>query len=133
MKKIIFLLLAIGAIQLIAQDVYRLKKEKPTASFDNIHVRKISDSDEQSSFLIWIRQSVRLHKHNHHTENIYVISGKGEMILGDEKFVIKKGDFFTIPKGTPHGLNVLSTKPVKVLSIQSPKFTGEDRIFINKD
>lgn len=132
MKRGLILLLTAATLQLMAQDVYRLKKEKPTERFDNIHVRKISDSEEQSTFIIWVQKKVRLHKHAHHTENIYVISGKGEMILGDEKFVIKKGDFFTIPKGTPHGLNVLSSKPVKVLSIQSPKFTGKDRIFINK-
>ena len=41
--------------------------------------------------------------------------------------------FFTIPKNTPHGLEVLSSAPVKVLSIQSPQFKGADRIFINKD
>ena len=47
------------------------------------------------------------------------------------KLVIKKGDFFTIPKNTPHGLEVRSSAPVKVLSIQSPQFKGVDRIFIN--
>lgn len=133
MKKTIFLLLMAIAVGVIAQDVYRLKKEKPGEDFENIYVKKVSDSDEQTSFIIWVHNDVRLHKHAHHTESIYVISGKGEMILGDEKFVIQKGDFFTIPKGTPHGLNVLSSAPVKVLSIQSPKFTGADRIFINSN
>jgi len=133
MKKTIFLLLMAIAVGVIAQDVYRLKKEKPGEDFENIYVKKVSDSNEQTSFIIWVHNDVRLHKHAHHTENIYVISGKGEMILGDEKFVIQKGDFFTIPKGTPHGLNVLSSAPVKVLSIQSPKFTGADRIFINSN
>lgn len=133
MKKIIFLALCAITIGVIGQDVYRLKKEKPGEDFDNLYVKKISDSDEQTSFVIWVHNNVRLHKHVHHTENIYVISGKGEMILGDEKFVIQKGDFFTIPKGTPHGLNVLSSAPVKVLSMQSPKFKGADRIFINND
>jgi hypothetical protein len=32
--------------------------------------------------------------------------------------------------GTPHSLKVTSVSAVKVLSIQSPKFDGKDRIFI---
>lgn len=93
---------------------------------------KIADDDFQSSFLIWIKDEVKLHKHNEHTENIYVLKGKGEMILNDEKFVIKKGDYLNIPKGRAHSLKVLSSSPMQVLSIQSPKFSGKDRIFIKE-
>lgn len=130
MKKWILLLMTTIGLQVLAQDIYRLKKEKPTVDYENIHVKKISDSDEQTTFLIWIKNDVKPHKHVHHTENIYVIEGKGEMTIGDEKLVIKKGDFFTIPKDTPHALKVLSSTPVKVLSTQAPKFIGEDRIFL---
>lgn len=133
MKKLILLFIILLGAHAISQDLFKLKKEEPNVEYDNIHVRKISDSAEQTTFLIWIKESVKLHKHLHHAENIYVISGKGEMTIGDEKLVIKKGDFFTIPKNTPHGLKVLSSAPVKVLSIQSPQFKGLDRIFINTD
>lgn len=130
MKRLLILLIFVMGFQTFAQDIYKLKKIKPHEEFENILVKKLADSDEQTSFLIWIKTGVGLHKHESHTENIYVISGKGEMTLGDEKFVIQKGDFFSIPKNTPHSLKVLSSKPIKVLSIQTPKFTGKDRIFI---
>lgn len=120
------------AIITIAQDIKRLNEIKPTEDFENIWVKKISDNDEQTSFVIWVKENVRLHKHEHHSENIYVLSGKGEMIINDEIFVIKKGDYFNIPKNTPHALKVLSSSPVKVLSIQSPKFEGKDRIFLDE-
>lgn len=128
MKKALFFIALIIGLQTSSQDIYKLKKEKPSDDYENILVKKISDSPEQTSFLIWIKKEVPLHKHAHHTENIYVISGRGEMILNDEKFVIQKGDFFTIPKNVAHGLKVLSSTPVKVLSIQSPHFDGSDRI-----
>jgi hypothetical protein len=67
MKKTIFLLLMAIAVGVIAQDVYRLKKEKPGEDFENIYVKKVSDSDEQTSFIIWVHNDVRLHKHAHHT------------------------------------------------------------------
>lgn len=132
MKKIFILLFCGIAFFTIAQDIKKLTDVKPEEDFENIWVKKISDDDYQTSFVIWVKESVRLHKHAEHSENIYVLGGKGEMIIGDEKFVIKKGDYFNIPKNTPHALNVLSSSPVKVLSIQSPKFEGKDRIFLDE-
>ena len=126
------LVLFLGAFSVYSQTTSELKKIKPPAEYDNIHVMKIADDDFQSSFLIWIKNDVKLHKHDQHTENIYVLKGKGEMTLNDEKFVIQKGDYLNIPKGSSHSLKVLSSSPMQVLSIQSPKFTGKDRIFINE-
>lgn len=115
-----------------AQDILKLKDVKPQKAYENILVQKLNDDDRQTSFVIWIKKEVKLHKHEWHTENLYVVEGKGEMTIGDEKFVIQKGDYFNIPKDTPHGLKVLSSKPVKVLSIQSPQFLGQDRVFIEE-
>ncbi len=70
-----------------------------------------------------------MHKHREHTESITVIEGYGIMTVGEEHFEIKKGDFFVIPKNTFHALEVKSTKPIKVISIQMPKFNPKDRIF----
>ncbi|MCB9223274.1 MAG: cupin domain-containing protein [Crocinitomicaceae bacterium] len=130
MKRIIIISTLVLAAVSFAQNIVGLKDLKPEKEFDNIFIKKVSDDDYQSTFVIWVKQKVRLHKHEHHSENIYVLEGKGEMVIGDEKFVIKKGDYFNIPKNTPHGLKVLSSSPVKVLSIQSPQFLGQDRIFL---
>ncbi|HHG85470.1 MAG TPA: DUF861 domain-containing protein [Bacteroidetes bacterium] len=45
-----------------------------------------------SVFVIWEIQKVRLHKHNHHRETVYILSGKGEMRLGKQHFTIRKGN-----------------------------------------
>lgn len=132
MRRSLLIILSLLAISTIGQDILKLKEIEPDEKYDNIHVKKISEDDHQSTFLIWVKKEVRLHKHAHHSENLYVLQGKGEMTINDEKFVIKKGDYFNIPKNTPHALKVLSSTPVKVLSIQSPKFNGEDRIFLDK-
>jgi quercetin dioxygenase-like cupin family protein len=116
-----------------AQDIIHTKSETPDKEYENILVHTLSDDENQTSFMIWIKNGVKLHKHLEHTENIYVLKGKGEMTIGDEKLVIKKGDYFSIKKNTPHALKVLSSSPMKVISIQSPKFIGKDRIFINEE
>lgn len=116
-----------------AQDDRALSSYEPTAEFDNIHVLKVQEDSLQSTFIIWVKKAVKEHYHAEHTENIVVLEGKAEMKLGDSVFVIQKGDYLNVPKGTPHAvLSVLSKKPLKVLSIQSPYFDGKDRIFIEK-
>ncbi len=112
------------------QDLKNAEELEPPKEYDNIHVQKLNSAKEATSFVIWVAKSVKLHKHVFHTENIYVLGGKGEMTVGDKKFIIKKGDYFQIPKDTPHALVVLSKKPMKVISVQSPEFLGKDRVFI---
>ncbi|MFK7785668.1 MAG: cupin domain-containing protein [Crocinitomicaceae bacterium] len=113
-----------------SQDLRALKKMKPAGEFDNIHVQKISEDSLQSTFVIWVKSGVKEHYHEEHTENLYIISGKGTMTLADSIFTIQKGDHLTIPKETPHSvIKVFGRKPLKALSIQSPMFDGADRIF----
>jgi quercetin dioxygenase-like cupin family protein len=130
-KRLSILFITVAAVAAIAQLDPNLAQLKPNRAYDNIHVEQISNDSNQTAFVIWIKNEVALHKHEWHTENVYILDGKGEMTLGDEKFVVKKGDYFNIPEGTPHALKVLSSGPVKVLSIQSPYFDGSDRILIS--
>jgi mannose-6-phosphate isomerase-like protein (cupin superfamily) len=97
-------------------------------------VEKISEDSLHSTFQITIPDKVPLHFHKVHTENIVVIQGKAIMKLGNDTLVIKKGDQVTIPMNTIHEvIRVISKKPLKVYSIQSPKFDGTDRFYINLD
>jgi mannose-6-phosphate isomerase-like protein (cupin superfamily) len=115
------------------QEHKSLREYQPTEEFDNIHVLKIAEDEKQSSFIIWVKKGVKGHFHQTHTENLVVIEGKAIMTLGDKTITIKKGDYINIPDQTPHSVTeVLSRKPLKVLSIQSPLFDGKDRIFIEK-
>jgi mannose-6-phosphate isomerase-like protein (cupin superfamily) len=94
-------------------------------------VEKISEDSLHSTFRITIPDKVPLHFHKVHTENIVVIQGKAIMKLGNDTLVIKKGDQVTIPMNTAHEvIRVISKKPLKVFSIQSPNFDGKDRYFV---
>lgn len=130
MKVILGFLLSICSSIGYSQDLHSLKMMEPTVEYENIYVEKISEDSLQSSFVIWIKSGVPEHFHAEHSENIYVISGKATMTLADSTFTIRAGDHLTIPKGTPHSVTeVFGRKPLQVLSIQSPKFDGSDRIF----
>jgi mannose-6-phosphate isomerase-like protein (cupin superfamily) len=127
MKAIFISVLTLVANALIAQRIDLYSRHAP-ADWQNVAVEKIADDSLSTTFLIWVREGVKKHFHQTHTEHVSVIEGTGEMTLGDSTFIVKPGDFLLIPKGTPHAVTAHS--PMKVLSIQTPRWTVEDRVFL---
>ena len=101
----------------------------PDKEFENIHVKKISSDSSSSTFAIWIKKKVKLHKHVYHTENVLIDKGFGEFQINDSIYKVTAGDWIVIPKNTWHGVIVNSKSTMKVISVQSPEYFGKDRIF----
>ena len=70
----------------------------PEKDFENIHVKKISSDSSSSTFAIWIKQKVKLHKHVYHTENVLIDKGFGEFQINDSIYKVAAGDWIVIPK-----------------------------------
>ena len=128
MEKIILLLLCSASVFCKAQYLQSLDTIKTPSDYENIYIRKLYSDSLVSSFVIFIKKEVKAHKHVTHSEHVYILDGEGEMMVGDKKRTVKKGDIVFIPKGTVHSLNVTSNTPVKVLSMQAPQFDGKDRV-----
>lgn len=101
------------------------------SNMKNLHIDEISSSESSSEFVIFVRNEVKAHLHKEHTELIYVLEGEGLFHLDDTKQIIKPGDFIRVNKGVVHSVKVTSKTPLKVLSIQTPKFIGKDRFFVD--
>ena len=101
----------------------------PDKEFENINIKKISSDSSSSTFAIWIKQKVKLHKHIYHTENVFIDKGFGEFQLNDSIYKVTAGDWIVIPKNTWHGVKVNSKSTMKVISVQSPEYFAKDRIF----
>lgn len=114
-----------------AQSIESIDTIKAPANYENIYVKKVASDSLTSSFLIFIKKKVKKHKHVYHSEHVYVLAGEGDMLLGKKIIHIKKGDVIFIPKKTVHSVKVTSDIPMKVLSIQAPKFEGKDRVFVD--
>ncbi len=65
------------------------------------------------------RTTVSTHSHPHEQIGI-VYSGKAKMWVGDEKKIVKKGDFYCIPGNVPHGDTCIGNKPFVMLDIFYP-------------
>jgi len=125
------LLFCLVASLISAQQVLHASELTANAAFENIHVEAIHHTDDASLFTIWVKQGVKAHRHNAHTEHVYILEGTGTMLLGEEVLEIKPGDVIIIPRGTIHAVRTTSEEPLKVLSIQSPRFSGKDREFVD--
>ena len=132
MKVIIYLIILLTTCNSIAQEVVtNIQSIKPAKEYKNIHVQKISSDSLSSTFVIWIKQKVRLHKHVYNKENVIIQEGSGQFQLKDSIYNVSAGDIITIPKNTWHGVTINSKDVMKVISVQSPKFLGDDRVFKN--
>lgn len=67
-----------------------------------------------------------LHKHIRSEELYHVVGGTGEMVLGEECFVIEAGDTICIPPGTPHAVENRGSEPLVILCCCSPPYSHDD-------
>ena len=125
-----YLLLLMFTLPLTVYSQIIISKDSltPPADFTNIHVQKIAGDSLVSTFVIFIKENVPLHKHQYHSENVLILEGEGIMTLGAITKEIKAGDVIFIPANTFHEVKVTSEKPLKVISIQAPEFDGTDRV-----
>jgi mannose-6-phosphate isomerase-like protein (cupin superfamily) len=129
MKRILITasVLLYAALEAFSQHIDLTTKRAPI-NRPSIAVEKIADDSLSTTFLIWVEEGVKKHFHATHTEHVTILEGMGEMELQDSLFIVKPGDFVLIPRGVPHAVTAQS--PMKVLSIQTPRWTQEDRIFL---
>jgi mannose-6-phosphate isomerase-like protein (cupin superfamily) len=132
MKKltVIFLLIYSSFSAVYGQNVVTPSQLVPKQDFENVYVEQIYTDTLVTSVVIWVKQSVALHRHQRHSEHVFVLEGSADMKIGDENYSIVAGDLVLIPTGTPHSLNVTSREPLKVISVQAPEFLGKDRELI---
>lgn len=132
MKKLfLFMLLFSSTGGLLSQE--NLKELEANEPYENIRVQRIAGDSLSTQFVIWVKDTVRTHQHRKHSESIYVLEGDARFYIENEQKTIGAGDFLFIPKGSWHSVKVTSEHPLKVISTQSPEFTGADRVFKQKD
>lgn len=121
----------IGCSNVHGQKVDVKKLTPSPKNYDNIHIQKIAEDTFQSNYVIWVKEQVKPHYHDHHSEYIHVLDGRAIMRLDSSNFTIQKGDVIFIPQKSIHAVKTLSKKPLKVISIQTPLFDG-DRVLVEE-
>lgn len=105
---------------------------KAPTPFNNC-VQPLHSDSLSSSFCIIVPKEVKPHFHANHSGQVIALSGEADMMLGDQKIHIKKGDVIFIPKGVVHSATVTSPEDaLKIMSVQASYFDGSDRVMIQK-
>ena len=60
------------------------------------------------------------HQHAGEEEIIYVISGRGESLVGDTVYPLEPGVAIFTEPGVPHGVKTLGDEPLVLVSVFSP-------------
>ena len=74
-------------------------------------------------------QGMRLHVHSREHETIYVLEGELQVVLGDQTYSARAGDFAHMARGIPHRFQNVSDKPVRMVLSYSP--AGFEQFFLD--
>ena len=121
-------LLCCTALPCAAQRILSQAEALAVAGPGPIHVTALHSDSLCSSFLIRVDSAVAPHFHRFHTEHVVVLEGEGRMLLGDSVRTIRAGDTVIIPRNTAHAVTVTGNGPLRVISVQAPRFDGTDRV-----
>ena len=84
-----------------------------------VRIKSITGERAQMTFLLLDPGFVS--QHSHPEEQIgYVLAGKVEIVIGEERMECGSGDGYTIPGATPHSFRVLYEQPAGLIEIFSP-------------
>ncbi len=97
----------------------------------NLTAAVVGSYDSASVHHLRVEQGVKRHFHRVHDETVVVLSGRGRMTVGEETREIGPGTVLLLPRGVRHDLTV-TEGPMEAVSIFSPRFDGEDRIFVEE-
>jgi mannose-6-phosphate isomerase-like protein (cupin superfamily) len=128
MRHLLLVLCCCALEPCIAQRILTRTEALAVAGPGPVHVTALHADSLCSSFLIRVDSVVAPHLHRFHTEHVVVLEGEGEMLLGDTVRTLRAGDTVVIPRNTPHAVKVTSAVPLRVISVQSPRFDGSDRV-----
>ncbi len=71
-------------------------------------------------------QRTRRHTHAESDEVYYVLSGKGEVGVGENSFPVEPASCLLIPAGEPHWAVARGDGPLRILCLCAPPYSHED-------
>ena len=101
----------------------RIEGEAPVAAAELHRGRGVS------IHRVEVARAVRPHRHERHEETVVMLAGQGVFTLDGEEHRIGPGAVMHIPRGAVHAYRHEGEGTTQVVSIFTPAFDGEDRVF----
>jgi len=91
-------------------------------------IKELYSSTDLSLSIATITGKSTPHIHKKMEEIYFVLQGKGEIFIGDESEIIKKGDLVAIPKNKFHYVRTKKGETIEVIVATHPGFDKDDVI-----
>jgi len=114
----------------LVRKLVNYREARPWGTFENLY--------EDKSFLvkkltIHPREKLSIQYHNHRHENWIIAKGKGEILIGNEKFSGKVGSSFYVPKKKVHSIKNTGKNNLILIEVQTGSKLSEKDIVRLKD
>ena len=88
----------------------------------------VHEDAQVSVNVVRIAGPIAPHRHLKSEEIVYLLSGAGTVQVARDTRELRAGDFFVVPRNTPHAFTPSGDGPVVVLQFFSPPFVEGDRV-----
>ena len=115
-----------------ALDIDALIAANPVAGEWDVQVIDLSATDAVSTHLVRVRSREKTHYHATHDLTAVMLSGGGQLYIGDDKRELHPGDIVTIPRRVLHDFVNESDETSVFYVIFSPPYEADDRVRVRK-
>lgn len=84
-------------------------------NFDGVHAKIIGFTPQSTTAIVWLKDYAPSEVHGDEHEKFLILEGTCNIIIDEEVFSLKSGDFLQIPLHKSHRVVVTSTIPCKVI------------------
>ena len=116
----------------IVGNIDQILKANPFPAGKKLQIINIAQDDAATYNIVRLRQggAVKPHIHKTHTEFVYVITGKGQLLVNKKQVSVGPGSVHFNPIGKIHGLKNEDKAELVILSIFTPAMKVRDLQFI---
>lgn len=122
---------------ILTMDIQNINRVPAFTTLDGSEIRELlahRNSSIRNQSLAEARlqagQSTTPHLHRQSEEIYYILSGQGQMRLGDEVRAVGPGDAIAIPPGVVHQLTNTGDGVLKLLCCCAPGYEHEDTVLV---
>lgn len=109
--------------------IIKANEKKMSETPHGINVRKLLEYEHASVVLIELKKGEGLKPHITPVDVFfYVLEGKGEVMIGEEKEIVEKDDVIFSPKDIVHGLTNPAFEIFKFLVVKTPTPTSPTKL-----
>ena len=112
----------------IVANVDQILKDNPFPAGKKLQIINIAKDDAATYNIVRLREggAVKPHIHKTHTEFVYVIKGKGRLVVNKKEVWVRQGSVHFNPVGKIHGLKNVDKAELVILSIFTPAMKVRD-------